>query len=160
MKRFLNCFKMNPQGHIIIKFHTANQISGTDDMKTLESKEEPEDSLLAAFQDLMPIAIGMAELPKTFKESCTMRSLSISYSKNCEGYNLTVLRDLKNSDQPLSITAPNKKKNHEKEELDVRDMLDKDIDVIDKFVEHVWRYVDGKRKQITLFPEGSLAAEA
>ena len=153
MKRFLHCFKRDNSGLIIIKFHKANQISGEDDILILESREEPEGALLIAFESLVPIHLGMAELPKTYRESCTMRGLSISYKKNVVGYTLTVLKELKHSDQPLSITAPNKKKNMAAEEPDERDMLDKDIDVIDKFTELVWRYVDGKRKQITLFPD-------
>ena len=50
MKRFLNCFKMDTSGMIIIKFHRANQFSGEDDILILESREEPEAKLTDAFQ--------------------------------------------------------------------------------------------------------------
>jgi len=140
--RKLRKFGMSTVGKIDIEWIKRNDLSNCDDEFARSSVEEPVESLKTAWENLVPVARSMAEIPDDWE--LTIRSMTVSYKKDKRMFTLTMMRKLKDDDKPLNITAPCKL---QEEFKDFGCMDLEHVDLIDKFIAHVWEYVDGHRAQ-------------
>ena len=140
--RKLRRFGMSTDGKIHIEWLFHNDLANCDDERTLSSVEEPVNILKDAWIALAPIACEMAELPENWK--LIQRGLTVSYKKDKRMFTLNVIRLLEKDDKVLNITTPCKLQS-EVEEFGC--MKKAHIEVIDTFIEQVWKYLDGHRVQ-------------
>lgn len=115
---------------------------------TVESKDEPKDSLKAALQALCPHAVAMCEIPVAWEAGAEVRSVKIKHADAGVGVVITCVKEL-STGQVCCLNTPYTVENNEHG----AQLTDEAAVAVDKLMAEALKYVDGNRAQGSLFKD-------
>lgn len=134
-------------GEVVLKYQIVG--SGFPETITIESTEPPRKELNEALQVMVDHVIAMCELPPTWRESLTVRGVTVTRN-DVDGLVITALRDLEGSDSPLVLNTPHFTREGQNEEQELGIYTFSCGENLDELEKLAFEYADGKRKQQVL----------
>lgn len=125
------------------------------DEYTIKSTEAPAPELESSLQNLASEVCDMLELPSTYEQGLTVTGVSFSYPNDIMGAVITASKKLVNSYSPFNLNTPFKPSQDYNGNDDMNDNLldDETVRKLNKLLDEAEQYINGKRKQTTLFEE-------
>ena len=152
MARRFTKIKYN-KGNVFVAYEQgANEYS-------MKCNEMPRAEFIQALIDLQEEVIEMCELPESYLERITVKSVSLNYGgkKETMGATITASMELFNSNAPLNLNTPNKpvepyaEGDYDDETLEKMCLTEDCVEKINTLINEANLYVDGKRAQGSLF---------
>ena len=136
-----------------IEIHYEKMVNGQWDAYTMNCGQRARPELYDALRELLPHAVDLLELPDDYERGAKISGLSISYVGDAEdmGVVMTGQKTLSSCSAPFVFNTPFMMA--EENDADQPSLGRAAAVALENVIDEAWKYVEGKRDQMSLFDE-------